>query len=538
MKRNQFKIYLLTFLSVVGLASCTDLEIEETDSIITEGFQGLTDPSSTVDNLYNDIAGAISTQENLYALNEVTSDALLVPTRGTDWGDNGRWRVLHQHAWTNEQLFIINTWNQWNGYQLTASQVLDPRSNASAVNIGDASFVRAWSVWNILDLYGQVPFRDVTLPSSALPDVLTGQAAVDQILSDVDNAIANLPTTTAGSGEALGRASKAAARMLKAKVLLNKHIYTGGSPDAADMTEVVSLVDAITADGFELDPDYFGIFRDTPDSETILHLQSDVGPRIWNTLHYNSTSIESGWNGFSTLAEYYDLFEGDSDANVIDVNGGTPASNQELRRGGVPLNGRPFSGVPGTTDNGGFENGSNVGFGFLIGQQYSLQGNPLTDRQGNPLTFKREFRDGNGNINFINNDETTGIRVIKYHPKYGARLRHMIVFRYADALLMKAEAILRGGSSADDPAAIVNDLRVERGVPALGTVDLPTLLDERARELYAEGWRRNDLIRFGEFGRDWLFKEPSSVGDATKQVFPIPGPQLLANPNLVQNPGY
>jgi hypothetical protein len=498
----------------------------------------LTDPASTIDNLYNDIAGAVSTQENLYALNEVTSDALLVPTRGTDWGDNGRWRVLHQHAWTNEQLFVINTWNQWNAFQLSASQVLDPRSNASAVNVGDASFIRAWAVWNILDLYGQVPFRDVSLPSSALPDVLTGQAAVDQILSDVDNAIANLPTTPAGSGDALGRASKAAARMLKAKVLLNRHIYTGGSPDAADMTEVVSLVDAITADGYELDPDYFEIFRSTPDSETILHLQSDVGPRIWNTLHYNSTSIESGWNGFSTLAEYYDLFDGDSDANEIDVNNGTPLNNQELRRGGVPLGPTPFGGVPGTTDAGGFELGSNVGFGFLIGQQYDMDGDPLTDRQGNPLTFKREFRDGNGDINFINNDETTGIRVIKYHPKYGARLRHMIVFRYSDALLMKAEAILRGGSSADDPAAIVNNLRVERGVPALGTVDLPTLLDERARELYAEGWRRNDLIRFGEFGRDWLFKEPSSVGDATKQLFPIPGPQLLANPNLVQNPGY
>ncbi len=537
MKRSNFKIYFLTLASVIGLTSCTNLEIDETDSIISEGFQGLADPSSTVDNLYNNLGGAFSTQENLYALSEVTSDAALVPTRGTDWGDNGRWRVLHQHAWNNEQLFIVNTWNQWNAFQLNASQILDERSSPSAQNIGDASFVRAYSVWVILDLYGQVPFRDVSLPSSALPEVLTGQAAVDQILSDVDVAIANLPATTGGSGEANGKGSKAAARYLKAKILLNKHIYVGGEPQPGDMAEVVSLVDAITADGYALEADYFGIFRDTPDTESILHLRADVGTRIWNGLHYNSTTIEGGgWNGFSTLAEYYDLFEGDPDANNITVNDGTPLNNQELRRGGVPLDGTPFTGVAGTTDEGGFENGSNVGFGFLIGQQYGLTGNALQDRAGAPLTFKKEFQDGAGATSFINNDETTGIRVIKYHPKYGGRLQHMVIFRYSDALLMKAEAILRGASG--DAAAVVNEIRVIRGVSPLGTVDLPSLLDERGRELFAEGWRRNDLIRFGEYGRDWLFKEPSSINNPTWNLFPIPGPQLLANPNLVQNPGY
>ncbi len=196
MKRSNFKIYFLTLASVIGLTSCTNLEIEETDSIISEGFQGLADPSSAVDDLYSNVGGLLVDQENLFALKEVTTDAALVPTRGTDWGDNGIWRVLHQHAWNTEQFFIVNTWNQWNANQLDASQILDSRSNPSAQNIGDASFVRAYSVWVILDLYGQVPFRDVSLPSSALPEVLTGQAAVDQILADVDAAIANLPASS------------------------------------------------------------------------------------------------------------------------------------------------------------------------------------------------------------------------------------------------------------------------------------------------------------------------------------------------------
>jgi hypothetical protein len=85
---------------------------------------------------------------------------------------------------------------------------------------------------------------------------------------------------------------------------------------------------------------------------------------------------------------------------------------------------------------------------------------------------------------------------------------------------------------------MVNELRVLRGATPLGSVGEQQLLDERGRELYAETWRRNDLIRFGQFTRDWIFKAPGSVNNDTWKVFPIPASQLLANPNLVQNPGY
>lgn len=535
MKRHSLKVLLLIYLSVVGLSSCTDLEIEETDSIISEGFQGLADPSSTVDELYNRLNGQYGDQANLFALTEVTTEEFLVPTRGTDWGDNGLWRVLHSHNWSGEHGFIITVWNQFNANQLLASQVLDSRSNPSAVNIGEASFIRAFSMWVILDLYGQVPFRDVTVPSSTLPEVLTGQPAVDFILADLDLAISNLPATVAGSGAENGRASKAAARYLKAKVLLNKHIYVGGDPQAGDMSQVIALVDDIASDGYSLQGGYFDLFRDLPDTETIWSLNAAVGNRIFNGLHYNSTAIGGGgWNGFSTLAEFYDLFEGDANQNRVDLNGNA-LDGQEERRGGVPPAGLPFTGRPGTTDIGGLEDGSNVGFGFLIGQQYALDGTPLQDRAGAPLTFKREFEDGQGNTSFINNDETTGIRVIKYNPRFGGFTGHEIVFRYADAHLMKAEAILRSGG---DPTALVNELRVLRGATPLGSVSAQALLDERGRELYGEIWRRNDLIRFNQYTRDWLFKEPDAIDNPDKNLFPIPPAQLLANPNLVQNPGY
>ncbi len=536
MKRINIKFYLLTLLSVIALSSCTDLEIEETDSIISEGFQGLADASSTVDQLYIRLRDQYGNQGNRFALSEVTSDAAIVPTRGTDWGDNGQWSSLHQHLWTPEHVFVIDVWNEFNGNQLIASQVLDSRSNPTATNVGDASFHRAFSMYTILDYYGQVPFRDVTLPSSSVPEILTGDAAVSFILADVDQAIANLPSVSAGSGEANGRASKAAARFLKAKILLNKHIYNGsGTPDGADMTAVISLVDEIAGEGYDLQAGYFELFRDTPDNETIMSLTSEVGNRIFNGLHYNSTTQGGGgWNGFATLAEYYDLYEGDPNSNRVALDE-TPLDGQEERRGGVPSAGLPFTSRPGTTDEGGFELSSNVGNGYLAGQQYALDGTALQDRAGAPLTFKRDFLDGTGAPSIINNDETTGIRVMKYAPRFGAFNRHEIFFRYADAHLMKAEALMRSGG---DPTALVNELRTIRGATPLGTVSEQDLLDERGRELFAEAWRRNDLIRFGQFTRDWIFKAPASINNDKWNLYPIPAAQLLANPALIQNPGY
>ena len=529
----------LPLLAGVMLTSCTDLEVEPTDSLLADGFSGLTSEASTsqVTAMYNDLYGYFGTQANLYALNEVTTDALLVPTRGADWGDNGIWRQMHQHSWTPEHQYVLGVWNEWNGLQLRASEILDTRSEASAEATGHAAFIRGYSVFIILDNFGQVPFRDTEAADPlADPDVLTGDDAVTQILTDLDTAIANLPTSSAGDDNV--RATKAAARFLKAKVLLNRHIYNGsGTPDAADMAEVISLVDAIENDGYELAENYFDIFKEGGDSETIFYAFTSSGTRIFNTLHYRSTEIGGGgWNGFSTLAEFYDLFEGDADSNR-GLNDGTLLDGQEERRGFVPPSGVAFDGSNGSDENGdGIVDGSNVGFGFLIGQQFGPNGAALEDRNGGPLNFTREFFSSvDGQPSLVDNNEVTGIRVIKYNPRNGAFANHIIVFRYSDAYLMKAEAMMRSGG---DPTAMVNALRTLRGAAPLGTVTEQDLLDERARELYTEGWRRNDLIRFGQYTKDWDFKEADAVGNPERQLFPIPANQLILNPNLVQNPGY
>lgn len=540
---HNIKLSACLALVCAVLFSCTDLEIDETDSLLTEDFQGLSgdESASTLNDAYNSLIGAVGTQENLYSLSEVTSDALLIPTRGSDWGDNGLWRQLHQHSWTADHQFVTNTWNQWNQLQLTASEIIDPRSTANPQVKAQAHFLRALSMFIILDHYGQVPYRNTESLPTEDPEVLTREEAVDFIVSDLDIAIADMADSPAGSDN--NRASKTAARYLKAKLMLNKHVFTKTAVNNQDMSEVVSLVDQISASGYNLVDGYFDIFKSDPDSETIWYIPTEVGPRIFNTLHYNSTQLGGGgWNGFSTLAEYYDLFEGDPEQNRLDANG-DPIDGQEERRGGVPPMGIPIADANDPLLNGddnedGFVDGSNVGNGFLIGQQYAPDGTPLEDRAGSPLSFtKNFFNSATGQPSLVDNSEVTGIRLIKYNPRFGGFKNHHIFFRYSDAYLMKAEALLRSGESGQ-ALSMVNDLRLLRKALPLPGLTEQDLLDERGRELFTEFWRRNDLIRFGQYTRDWPFKDPNAVNNPDRELFPIPATQVILNPNLVQNPGY
>ncbi len=369
-------------------------------------------------------------------------------------------------------------------------------------------------MWIVMDNWGQVPFRQPNEGPEIDPTVLTRTEALDFILTDLDDAIAGLPTVASMDMDNLKRGTKASARFLKARVLLNAHIYNGsGTPDSGDMNEVISLVDAIAADGFALQDGYFDIFTEDADTETIWWIPTGVGNRIWNGMHYNINSPDNeggGWNGFTTLAEFYDLFEGDPNSNTV-------GSGQEERRGFVP----DASNADDTN--------LGIGFGFLIGQQFNEDGTKLKTRPGQDLVFTRDFP------GLVGNGEATGIRTIKYHPVNGGFTAHELVFRYADAHLMKAEAMLRSGG---DATAMVNELRTLRDAAPLGSVSEQNLIDERGRELYVEFVRRTDLIRFGQFTKDWQFKDAAAIGDDNRNLYPIPSNAILSNPNLVQNPGY
>jgi hypothetical protein len=305
--------------------------------------------------------------------------------------------------------------------------------------------------------------------------------------------------------------------------------------DAADMAQVATLGGQIIASAkYTLTPNYFDNFgpkNATTGKEAIWSWPNNgsanndgrgamgINARWMMTLHYNSWDAPgkyggAGWNGFSTVADFYNSFEGAT---------GTGIDTTKDQR----IGGKWYGGV---TDK------SGVRPGLLVGQQFNEAGVAETDRQGNPLAFSPT-------VHLVETDaktlETAGIRVIKYPPDYNAydggnQTNQMQIFRFADVVLMVAEAALRQNQA---PAALtlVNGLRTVRNASPLATIDLPALLAERGRELYWESWRRQDLIRFGVYLQPWALKP---TDDPKFLLFPIPSDQLVANPNLVQNPGY
>jgi len=497
MKNFKFFLLPLIVLGIWGFQACTNLEVETTDSVLTpitgNTFAG--DAGALLSSAYRNL-NQFQDQDQVYSLTEHTTDEMIPPTRGTDWGDNGVWRTLHAHTWDATHNYILGSWNRLNGSIFLCNQVLASTMPAPTTQqIAEAKFLRAFYMFHVMDFWGKVPFRNISDGVDVNPRVLSRSEAFDFVEKDLTDALADLPALSPGGDATL--ATKASANALLAKLYLNKAVYKAANPagpytfDPADMTKVINHCDAVIAAGFTPDPDYFNIFKPTGTKETIFTANGNGGSpanRYHMTLHYD----QSGWNGFTTLADFYNKFE-----------------NGDQRKG--------KDGAKDGTAN------SGVGYGFLVGQQFTDSGTPITNsRDGKPLVYTPDVPLAGANT-------AQGIRVIKYHAgSYGK----YIFLRFADVWLMKAEAQLRSGG---DALTTVNTLRTVRGAAPLGSINESSMLDERGRELYWEGWRRNDQIRFGTFDDAWSYK---SVTDPTKVLFPIPQQALDSNPNLRQNDGY
>lgn len=491
------KTLLFSGVLAIGiLPGCTNLEVDEVDSIIVETVDGVFqgDPTALLESSYNDL-NAFGDQANIYALFNHTSEQMIPPTRGVDWGDNGVWRTLHAHTWDATHSYVLGAWNQLNSRVFKTNQVL--ASSPSAAQEAEARFLRAFYMWQVMDLYGAVPFREVNEGVDIDPKVFTRSEAFDFILQDLEAAIPGLPS--GGPAAQQRTANKAAAYALMIRMYLNKAVYKASNPagpythDAGDMTKVVEFADLIEAEGYSLETNYFDIFTVNSASEIIFSSSTNAQNRWMMTLHYSQNP--SGWNGFTTLADFYDKF----DAN-------------DSRIGNYPTpDGSEFSGI---------------GRGFLIGQQYADDASKIVDtRTQKDLQFTRD-------VPLSGAATDKGIRVIKYHP---ADKGDYILFRFGEVVVSKAEAIMRGGSSSESALDVVNALRAARGADALSGLDDGAMLDERSREMYWESLGRIDQIRFGTFANTW--SEKSST-ETFRVLFPIPQQALDSNPNLQQNEGY
>lgn len=539
---NMIKKFAVPFVAVIAMSGCTKLN-ENLGSTLTNSqvsnALGSAGTGLLLSAAYADLGGPLTAQDQVFSLMENTSDESLVPTRGGDWDDNGVWRVMHNHTWNADHGQITSVFNGLNKINFDATNVLG--FNPSPAQAAEAKFIRALALYYLLDLYGQFPIRNPGDNLLLAPTVKSGAEGSAFIIAELNAALPNLP---AGNGSA--KANADACRTLLMKCYLQQGTWANRAAPtfaAADMQQVITLGNAIINSGkYSYEASYFDNFKPGNDNskEAIFRYDNTAGVSAnnsgiggrWNmTLHYNSytpANPNAGWNGFSTIGDFYASFNTTATPTVY----GPADTVFDGRLGGRNYNNSKTI--------------SGINPGFLVNQQYNENGVPEKDRKGNPLAFVKDIAPDMKETG--SNLEVTGIRVVKYVPDYtqyggGPAGNDLMIFRYPDVVLMVAEAKQRTGDAAG-ALALVNGLRTARGAAPLASMalvntsnveDPNTLLAERGRELYWESVRRTDLQRFGVYLKPWQYKP---TDDPKNLIFPIPNSALAANPNLKQNPGY
>lgn len=552
--------FALLILGAGIVASCTKLNEKLNSTLTTEQVTssfGTNGSQLLLNGAYADLS-FLGAQDQLFSLEENSTDESLVPTRGGDWDDNGVWRVIHAHTWTADHGQITAVFTSLNKINFDATNVLN--FSPSASQAAQAKVLRAYSLFYLLDLYGQYPIRNPGDNLLEVPVVRSGQEAIDSIINDITVSLSDLPD----EGDPTIVNKDVAKTLLMHCYLQRGTFINRAAPtfDPADMQQVITLGNSIIdSNKYSYESNYFDNFspNNHASTEAIFEYPNTGGKGTnhaateawWEmTIHYNSYDAKApnaGWNGFSTIGDFYNSFGATTPVTATDnsnrINGfftGVGAKSNKDTAIDKRLGGRVTSNLTSTKTSG-------IRPGFLIGQQYDENGVKEKDRKGNPLAFDPKIADDMKESG--SNLEVTGIRVVKYPPDYnffgGPANNDLMIYRYSDVVLMVAEAEMRQATPDMATAlGMVNDLRAARGAAAMPSITLvnsdnvddpTTLLAERGRELYWEMFRRTDLLRFGVFLTPWQYKP---TDDPKNLVYPIPNQALAANPNLKQNPGY
>jgi hypothetical protein len=551
---------LLIFLLPLSILSCSDLKEEELGQLYREDIEDLLDDPSQ-DFLARLTSGLYSpmvpnfTERLLFNLQETTTDEVIVPTRfsqggGSDWYDGGRYVALHTHTWTPEEVTLTNVFNNLQKGIAGSLEVLDILSSNTESQAVKASFAEAQGLlafysFYMFDLYGQIPYIDISTSKNV---VLFGDDAVNEIDRLLTEAI---PYLTDKSGSRSGtKFNKSAAQILLAKLNLNKAVYRDRYADSftftnSEMNAVINYsTTVINEGGYSLAPDYFRLFDGDNDNNSATNeiifaadLQAGVqGNRafIAMTLSQGVYAANSGgfrgWNGFATLPEFVDTWDVSDpryfEEHIPQKDGVLAPKDYQLNRG-IQI-GVQYGAVPVNSEN-----------------KPSEKGNFRTDANGNyVIEVLRNFIRDNKIIDYTKEvtmkaNQEAGARVYKYGydvPGPGRDDTNMNIplIRLADAYLMRAEAKLRNGD-AFGAMADLNYVRTARGAKNITLISLDILLKERGFEFYWEQQRRTDLIRFSKFNNAYTEKP---ITNANYRVFPIPRNALAASLLLKQNKGY
>jgi hypothetical protein len=489
MKKFIFTVLTVGAFASFSLQSCTNLDEPVYDAIPADQF--LKTDAQVAAALGPAYGGLRGITWDWFNPSEASSDELIVPTRGGDWFDNGDWLAYSRHTWNPQHGPINGMWGFIFGNISQLNQLI-PVVSTNKAAVDELRTIRAFYYFMAIDAFGNVPIVTDANSNGGTKTRAEVYAFIEKELTE------SIPSLTAG--KAYSRMTQDAGNMLLAKLYLNAGVYKG-SPEWQKALDVVNKVIA-SKNAYALSASTLSNFivQNQGSGENIWTIPYDsfkAGGMNFHmrTLHYaNATTYglaNSPWNGFCTLADFYNSFE-----------------KTDLRKAM-----------------------------WIEGQQFAASGAKLLDAKNQPLAFiadfpKDQMTDADPEF------QVAGIRSQKYEIQRnnpnGDQSNDYVVFRYADALLMKAEASFRLGKTADALAEI-NKIRVRSGVTPMTTLTDKDILAERGREMAWEARRRNDMIRFGTFSQERKFMKNLNK---TRELFPIPQARIDANPLLKQNPGY
>jgi hypothetical protein len=495
---RSIKSLFLGGLVAMTMGSCWELEQEVLTGITQEDLQQNVTPELIEvlkQSAYSAVVSNWGGHGGLYSIIEVSSDELAIPQKGADWEDGGIWLRNHRHTWISTDGPYNGAWQY--AFRIVGECNLLLQQYPDLEDLGaELRVLRALAYLWLIDNFGNVPIIRET-DRGGNPAQNTRQEVSDFIeRSILDNAALLTRNNTRTN------LNYWTAHMILAKLYLNAQVYTG-TARWADAEAALNVI--INGGPYSLAPNFFANFASVNSNspENMFTLPYDAnnagGFNLHQmTFHYSTQQTfelqEQPWNGYTALEEFYNSYE-DGDIRINSLREGP-----QFRSDGVT----PIIDASAEAND---PDGPEINFTPNINE---LAPNAL--RQAGTRVNKFEIPLGSGPN--LSND--------------------FPIFRYADVLLMKAEAAWRQGNNGV-ALQFVNQVRERANVAPLATLDADILLAERGRELFAEGHRRSDLIRFGKYNDAWWEKAQSAP---FRNLFPIPENQLQANPNLRQNQGY
>ncbi|MCB8994137.1 MAG: RagB/SusD family nutrient uptake outer membrane protein [Bacteroidales bacterium] len=488
--------------------SCTDLSEEVYSDIpFDKFFRTEKDVLMNAGRAYTKLQ-SFPEEFSLWTLIEMASDEMVAPGRddGFVW-DNGRWDQLHTHAFESNNKILTLAWEfVYEGISACNEVLYETESSPIDFEgkdkiVAEIKVLRALYYYWAMDNWGNVPFS-VDFTNKELPQQKNRAFLFDFIENEIKDNVDKLQEQPELAY--YGRVTKGMAYTLLAKLYLNANEWIG----TPKWEEAIAACDqVINLNAYEIEDDYFTNFKvqnENSKENIFVIVMNSIYTKdnfYWYTLTLNDASRET----FDFNGQMWDEF-------VVEPGWLDKYAGEDLRRKS-----------------------------FLYGQQYDKNGNPIyfiegTNKDTAWFVYTPEI------ANYMSRKRWEGARIAKYEyqPKLEYYVNDMendfVIFRYADVLYTKLEALYRLGRAGEmisDPDLM--KIRSRAGLAPYSVSDLndSELLNELGREFSFEAHRRQDQIRFGVWGNPWWNKPASGPNE---KLFPIPQTVLNVNPNLVQNP--